>query len=115
LIDWKNPVTIVEGVFDAIKIDNSIPLLGSTMMENSILFQRIAMEQPKIYIGLDHDALYKSLNIITSMIQYGLEVYLLNTTQIEDIGSISKYEAERLKEDAKIMNTENIFDICWRN
>ena len=49
------------------------------------------------------------------MIQYGLEVYLLNTTQIEDIGSISKYEAERLKEDAKIMNTENIFDICWRN
>ena len=115
LIDWASPITLVEGAFDALKIKNSIPLLGSTLGKNTKLFKKIALKQPKIYIGLDGDALVKSLNVISSMIEYGLEVYLLNTLNIEDIGAISKFEAEKLKETSKIMNTENIFDIYWRN
>ena len=114
LIDWTRPITLVEGIFDAIKIDNSIPLLGSTLSENSKLFKKLAFLQSKIYIGLDNDALSKSLNIITAMMQYGLEVNLLNTENIEDIGSITKTEATQLKKSSKMMSTENIFDICWR-
>lgn len=115
LLDWNSPITIVEGVFDALKIYNSIPILGSTLRENTKLFQKLAVKQPKIYIGLDHDAVAKSLKVISSMIEYGLEVYRLNTSEIEDIGAISRFEAEQLKETSLIMNTENIFDIYWSN
>tara|TARA_R100000008_G_C3584647_1_gene171239 strand:- start:587 stop:1507 length:921 start_codon:yes stop_codon:yes gene_type:complete len=115
MIDWNSPITLVEGVFDAIKINNSIPLLGSTLQENTQLFKKLAVKQPKIYIGLDKDALLKSLQIINSMLEYGLEVYRLDTSNIEDIGAISRSEAERLKEDSLAMNTENIFNIYWRN
>jgi len=39
-IDWKEKVCLVEGIFDAVKAGiNSIPLLGSTLNEKSVLFQ----------------------------------------------------------------------------
>ena len=113
LIDWDSPVTLVEGPFDALKITNSIPLLGSTLQETTKLFKKLVSKQPKIYIGLDRDAVAKSLKIICSMIEYGLEVYRLDTSNIEDIGAISRFKAEQLKETSLIMNTENIFDIYW--
>jgi DNA primase len=115
LVDWDSPITLVEGAFDAIKIKNSIPILGSTLNENTKLFKKIATKQPKVYLGLDKDALTKSLQMIFSMLEYGIDVYFLDTTKIDDIGSITKLEAERLKENSKPMNTENIFNIYWSN
>ena len=39
-IDWDSDIILVEGAFDAIKAGpNSIPLLGSTLREESSLFQ----------------------------------------------------------------------------
>jgi len=113
IIDWNSPITLVEGVFDAIKIKNSIPILGSTLNENTRLFKKIVLEQPKVYLGLDKDVLNKSLQIILSLLQYGIEVYFLDTSEIDDIGSVSKLEAERLKERSLPMTTENIFNISW--
>ena len=115
LVDWDSPITLVEGAFDAIKIKNSIPILGSTLNENTKLFKKIATKQPKVYLGLDKDALTKSLQMIFSMLEYGIDVYFLDTTKIDDIGSITKLEAERLKENSQPMNTENIFNIYWSN
>ena len=41
-VDWDSDLVITEGIFDAIKAGpNSIPLLGSTVRENSKLFQKI--------------------------------------------------------------------------
>ena len=40
-LDWDKDITIVEGVFDAIVAGNAIPLLGSTLRENSYIFQKI--------------------------------------------------------------------------
>ena len=115
LVDWDAPITLVEGIFDAIKIKNSIPILGSTLNENSKVFKKIVLKQPKVFLGLDKDALIKSLQMISSMLQYGIEVYFLDTSEIDDIGSVSKIEAEKLKENSKPINTENIFNIYWSN
>ena len=42
-IDWDEPIILVEGVFDAIVVgQNAIPILGSTLREESKLFQAIA-------------------------------------------------------------------------
>ena len=40
-LDWNKDITIVEGVFDAIVVGNAIPLLGSTLREDSYIFQKI--------------------------------------------------------------------------
>ena len=38
MINWDEPIVLVEGIFDAIIADNSIPLLGSTL---SAYFQAV--------------------------------------------------------------------------
>lgn len=66
LIDWSKPVYLVEGVFDSIFVDNSIPLLGKFISDN--LFQKLYLNATSIIILLDGDAwtaaenLYHKLN-----------------------------------------------------
>ena len=113
LINWNEPITLVEGPFDSIKMKNSIPILGSTLKETTKLFKKIVEKQTKVYIGLDEDALNKSMKIISLLLEYGLDVYKLDTSGIEDIGSITKTEAEDLKTNASQINLESIFNIYW--
>ena len=40
-INWNDDILLVEGVFDAIRCKNAIPLLGSTLKESSKLFEKI--------------------------------------------------------------------------
>jgi len=89
-IDWDEPVIIVEGVFDAIVAgDNAIPILGSTLREDSKLFQAIAIHDTPVYIALDPDAEKKAHWIIRSLMKYDLEIKKLNIGNYEDIGSMS--------------------------
>ena len=89
-IDWDEPVIIVEGVFDAIVAgDNAIPILGSTLREDSKLFQAIAIHDTPVYIALDPDAEKKAHWIIRSLMKYDLEIKKLNIGSYEDIGSMS--------------------------
>ena len=62
-IDWSRDIVLVEGVFDAIKCDNAIPLLGSTLSENSKLFQKICLKKKQIYLAFDDDAKEKEFKI----------------------------------------------------
>ena len=113
LIDWASPVMLVEGPFDALKARNSICVLGSTLNASSRLFQRLVEKQPRVYIGFDNDALQKALRVIKSMLEYGLEVYQIQTSEAEDIGSLNKSEVEELKASAVPMSFENfIFSSC---
>ncbi len=67
LINWEKDITLVEGAFDSLFIDNSIPMLGKHL--SSLLFQTIYEKvKGKINIVLDGDAwddaieLYETLN-----------------------------------------------------
>ena len=64
MIDWSKPITIVEGAFDAMKMENSIPILGSTLPVYSKLFQKILNKNAVVYIALDNDARRKEEKII---------------------------------------------------
>ena len=114
LIDWTQPVTLVEGVFDAIRAPNSIPILGSTLNIKSKLFAKLIEKQPRVYIALDYDAEEKSLLLIKNMIEYGLEVYKMDTSKISDIGDSTKVEIEKLQSEALLMDFENIIKISCR-
>ena len=76
-INWNQPITIVEGVFDAIAVKrNAIPLFGKIILDN--LKKKIIEKQVKnIYIALDTDARSKALDICQYFIDNGINVYLM--------------------------------------
>ena len=100
-LDWNQDITIVEGVFDAIKARNAIPLLGSTLRENSKLFKEIVRNDPAIYIALDPDAEKKAEKLINSLLNYNIEIYKINIPNGIDVGDISHESFLELKKNAQ--------------
>ena len=108
-IDWDEEVTLVEGVFDAIVAGaNTIPILGSTLRENSRLFQQIVMNDTPVYIALDKDAETKRNWIIRSFLRYDIELYVVDTSGCDDIGSMSKEEFALRKSQARPADLDEI-------
>jgi DNA primase len=108
-VDWENDLTLVEGVFDALIADNAIPLLGSSLRENSKLFSKIVKHDTPIYVALDPDAESKSMRLIKNLIQYGCEVYKVDVGGFDDVGSMSKQVFNERKENAIPMDLDTAF------
>ena len=77
-INWKLPIIICEGLFDAIAIKrNAIPLLGKSIQSN--LMKKIVTSYiKKIYIALDKDAIKQALYFCENLMMEGKEVYLVD-------------------------------------
>jgi len=78
MINWKVPIILCEGLFDAIAIKrNAIPLLGKNIQSN--LLKRIVTSLvDKIYIALDKDAVKQALRFCENLMAQGKEVYLVD-------------------------------------
>ena len=110
MIDWDEPIVLVEGVFDAIVAgQNSIPILGSTLRTESKLFQALAINDAQVYMALDADAKKKSNYMIKSMLKYDMEIFDVNTSLIEDVGSITTEHFKELKENAELIDSDFFF------
>ena len=77
-INWKEPIVLVEGVFDAIAIrNNAIPLLGK--FPSKTLVKRLVEKQvKKIYVALDEDAKKDAIKLSKFLMDYGINTYMLN-------------------------------------
>ena len=106
-VNWNEDLVIVEGVFDAIKAGNGIPLLGSTLREGSALFQAIVKNGNRVYLALDEDASKKTRSIIRLLQRYGVEVYEVDTSGVEDVGDMSKKDFQSRKDNAAIVGKDN--------
>lgn len=106
-LDWNKDITIVEGVFDAVVAGNSIPLLGSTLREDSYTFQRIVEKCSKVFIALDHDARAKEDKIIKLLLSYGVEVYRIDTSGFDDVGEMKRTDFEVRKKSASFVSFDN--------
>ena len=108
-IDWDEEVVLVEGVFDAIVAgSNAIPILGSTLRENSRLFQQIVLNDTPVYLALDKDAESKRNWIIKSFLRYDIELYIIDTSDHEDIGSMTREQFLGIKEKAILADLDEI-------
>ncbi len=103
-IDWDDDILLVEGVFDAMKCKNAIPLLGSTLRENSKLFQKICQRQPNIFISLDEDAKDKELRIAKKLREYNISVKTFSSAPFKDIGEMTKEQVEKKKQNADFVS-----------
>jgi DNA primase len=105
-LDFSKEIIITEGVFDSIVAgDNSVPLLGSTLSEKSKLFWEIVKNDTSVYIGLDANVENKSLYIIDKLLKYDIEVYKIDTTGYDDIGSMSRRVFNQRKDEAEFMSS----------
>jgi len=81
IIDWTQPITIVEGVFDAITTKrNAVPLFGKKILsklKSKIIEQRVQT----IHLALDPDAVADALVEIEYFVNNGVEVKLIQLTQ----------------------------------
>lgn len=87
-INWKEPIILCEGIFDAMTIKrNAIPLFGKSIQTK--LQKKIIEEHVKsIYICLDQDALKQALDISEKFMNEGINVYFveLNENDPNDLG-----------------------------
>ena len=103
-LNFLKPLTLVEGVFDAVKAgSNTVPLLGSTLVENSALLSEIVKHDTTVYLALDSDASRKTENLIELFFKYDIEVCFvdLRKTKHDDVGDMSNEEFKQLKASSK--------------
>ena len=107
-LDFDEELTIVEGVFDAIKAgENSVPLLGSTLSENSSLFHKIVKNDTPVYLALDSDAERKQDRLIKLFLKYDIEVYKVDIQPYKDVGEMSKEAFLSRKQSAVFLSSDN--------
>jgi len=76
-INWKVPVILCEGIFDAIALKrNAIPLFGKTIPK-SLMLKLVESEVKTVYLALDKDALKEAINYSQQLINLGKDVYLI--------------------------------------
>jgi DNA primase len=105
--DWNSDLTIVEGAFDAIIAGNAVPILGSTLRTGSELVRKIVTNDTPTYIALDPDAREKENKIIQTLLRYDIEMYKIDVSGYEDVGSMTKEVFEERKNNATFIDRDN--------
>lgn len=106
-IDWNKDLVLVEGVFDALVAGNAAPILGSTLRPESDLLRKIVRNDTPIYIALDPDAAAKERRIIEMLLRYDIEIYKIDVSGYEDVGSMPKETFIERKNNASFIDRDN--------
>jgi hypothetical protein len=81
LINWKVPVILCEGVFDAIAVRrNAVPLFGKTISK-ALMMKLVQSDVKTVYVALDNDAMKDAMKHCETLLNLGKEVYLV---ELED-------------------------------
>ena len=92
-LDWKKPIVLVEGAFDLFKAGNNATcILGSSINEKYVLFQKIIQNKCSVVLALDPDAKSKTMKIAEKFHEYGIEVKIVDCSGFEDVGEMTKKE-----------------------
>lgn len=106
-IDWDDDLILVEGVFDAIKAGNAVPILGNTVSDKSKLFSEITKHDTPVYIALDADAQIKAMELTKQLMEYGVELYKIDLGSYSDVGEMDHKTFERKKSEAVLIDNDN--------
>jgi DNA primase len=107
-VDYNQPITLVEGAFDAIAVrNNAIPLFGKTL-SNKLKSALICNTVKKVNIVLDNDALTDSIRISEFLLKNNIETRLvkLNGKDPSEIGFTKTWE---LIDSTPVLDFESLF------
>jgi DNA primase len=94
-INWRMPIILCEGVFDAIAIRrNVIPLLGK-FVPTALLTQLVVNKVKDVYVVLDSDAKFDALEMERTLAAHGITAKLvsLGGKDPSELGFVSTWEA----------------------
>ena len=106
-IDWNSDLVLVEGVFDALVAGNAVPILGSTLRSGSDLLRKIVRNDTPIFIALDPDAAKKERRLIKMLLEYDIELYKVDVSGYDDVGSMPKQIFTDRKKNATFIDRDN--------
>jgi DNA primase len=106
-VDWNEDLILVEGVFDAIRAGNAVPILGSTLRSDSRLLRKIVFNDTPVYMALDPDAADKERKIIETLLRYDVELYKIDVTGYEDIAEMPRDIFIERKKSAAFVDRED--------
>jgi DNA primase len=107
-INWKKELTLVEGAFDLIKVnENATCLLGSEVNESGKLFNKILENNTPILLCLDNDMKLKSLDIIKKFESYGIQISAVDLGSYKDPGELPINKFDEIK--------NNKINSSWEN
>ena len=109
-VDFDSDLTIVEGVFDAIVAGNAVPILGSSLKEDSKLLKKIVEHDTPVYIALDPDVEAKAMRLIKKMLTLDIEVYKIDITPYADVGEMTKKQFNIRKQEAQLMTNDSFLE-----
>lgn len=89
-VNWKKPVVLVEGFVDAIKAENALPLLGSSLDEKYKAFQQIVRSGLPVYLAFDADAEKKTNRVAELFLSYDVSVFVIDPAPFGDVGEMTK-------------------------
>lgn len=76
-INYDEPVTLVEGVFDAIAVrNNAIPLFGTTLSKK-LKDQLVLHRTKRVNVVLDNDAMEQAIRMVEELWKWGIDVHLI--------------------------------------
>jgi DNA primase len=100
-IDWKKPIVLVEGIFDAVKVKGNVAcMLGSWIDESHLLFKTIVKHKTDVVLALDPDAKEKEQKIAKKLSEYCIDVKITDN-KLKDFGDMTHKEAENFINSAK--------------
>lgn len=109
-IDWSKPVVLTEGFVDMMKsVRNTIPLFGSSLHEDSLLFEKIIVSGTDVVLALDVDAWKKSEAIAKKLSKFDVAVYTVSLGGYGDLGDMPKEAFVKAYENAMLWTPEDSF------
>jgi len=109
-VDFEDDLIIVEGVFDAIVAGNSVPILGSSLRNDSKLLRKIVEYDTPVFIALDPDVEAKAMSLIKKMLALDIEVYKIDIQPYADVGEMTKKQFNIRKLDAQRMTNDSFLE-----
>lgn len=101
------PIVLTEGIYDALSIPNSIPLLGTDISETILIY----CSNKNIILAVDNQVSERKINFLISQLkEYNINLlYRFNTREYKDLNEMKQKDPVLLKEKYKT-SVETIFE-----
>lgn len=91
-INWNSPIFLTEGIFDAMVLYNSIPILGTSIYNNKRLLEKIQLNKSTVILAFDNEPEAKRKQIKTAkyLRNLGIKVYMIGDSCYNDISEANQ-------------------------
>lgn len=106
MVDWSEPVTLLEGPFDAFIAEDNVTILQGTFLADKLV-AKLVLNCPEVYFALDADAFKRQLKHIRTLLSYGVKCRYIDVKSVaKDVGAMGKEKFRIQKANARFIRNE---------